>query len=107
MRLTEVLARLEERAAAAEREGATAPVANVYRVVIDDLRPLASKDGTAPAAPRADERLLTVGEAATLLGVAPRWLYRHASGLPFTRRLSPKALRFSESGLHRWLERRT
>jgi excisionase family DNA binding protein len=51
----------------------------------------------------AAERLLTVGEAAQLLGVRSRWLYRHHRQLPFARRLSRKALRFSESGLHRWL----
>jgi hypothetical protein len=54
----------------------------------------------APAAP-ADDRLLTADEAAPILGVAPRWLYGHAGKLPFARRLSRKALRFSEAGLRR------
>ena len=49
------------------------------------------------------ERLLTPPEAAALLGVTVTWLYRHAGKLPFARRLSRKALRFSEGGLHRWL----
>jgi hypothetical protein len=48
------------------------------------------------------DRLLTVEAAAGILSVTPRWLYRHAKGLPFTRRLSRKALRFSETGLRRW-----
>jgi predicted DNA-binding transcriptional regulator AlpA len=48
------------------------------------------------------DRLLTPSEAASLLNVSPRWLYRHAKNLPFTRRLSPKALRFSEAGLLRY-----
>jgi predicted DNA-binding transcriptional regulator AlpA len=51
--------------------------------------------------PEAD-RLLTPTEAAAVLNVTPRWLYRHAKRLPFTRRLSRKALRFSEAGLSRW-----
>lgn len=48
------------------------------------------------------DRLLRPSEAAAILGVTPRWLYRHARRLPFTRRLSRKALRFSEHGLRRW-----
>jgi excisionase family DNA binding protein len=45
---------------------------------------------------------LTVEEAAERLGVKARWLYRRADKLPFARRLSRKALRFSEAGLLRW-----
>jgi predicted DNA-binding transcriptional regulator AlpA len=52
------------------------------------------------------ERLLGPPEAAALLGVTVTWLYRHAGQLPFTRRLSRKALRFSEAGLRRWLAAR-
>jgi predicted DNA-binding transcriptional regulator AlpA len=47
--------------------------------------------------------LLTVGEAAAALRISPRWLYRHAKTLPFTRKLSRKVLRFSRSGITRWL----
>src|SRR5688572_1363564 len=48
------------------------------------------------------DRLLPVEEAATILGVTPKWLYRHKT-LPFVRKLSRKALRVSEAGLRRWL----
>jgi hypothetical protein len=58
----------------------------------------------AESAPESD-RLLTAEEAATLLGVTPRWLYRHQR-LPFVRKLSRKALRVSETGLRRWLAAR-
>jgi predicted DNA-binding transcriptional regulator AlpA len=105
MTLGEFVAALERRAAEAEREGATAPVANVYRLVLDELRPLAVTKGSATVSVPEPDRLLTVAEAAAILGVAPRWLYRHASRLPFARRLSPKALRFSEAALARYLER--
>lgn len=47
--------------------------------------------------------LLSPNEAAELLGVTPRWLYRHYKQLPFSRKISRKVLRFSEAGLHRWL----
>ena len=57
-------------------------------------------------APSPEDRLLTVDEAARLLRVTPRWLYRNAGRLPFTRRLSRKALRFSEVGLRRHLTAR-
>ena len=49
------------------------------------------------------DRLLTVDEAAGVLGVKPGWLYRNAHRLPFARKLSPKMLRFSERGLTRYL----
>ena len=61
----------------------------------------ASDDGEDPQVP---DRLLTAPYAAAMLHVTTRWLYRHHRRLPFTRRLSGKALRFSEQGLHRWLE---
>jgi len=48
------------------------------------------------------EDLLTPGKAAALLTVSVDWMYRHAAGLPFTRRLSRKALRFSRAGLLKW-----
>jgi predicted DNA-binding transcriptional regulator AlpA len=50
----------------------------------------------------AEDHLLTPEEAAEKLNVKLCWLYRHAKKLPFTRRLSRKALRFSEAGLLRW-----
>lgn len=50
--------------------------------------------------------LLDVKAAAEMLGVNIRWLYRRADRLPFTRRLGPRTLRFSERGLRRWLETR-
>jgi hypothetical protein len=48
------------------------------------------------------EELLSPDQAATLLSVSVDWMYRHAGELPFTRRLSRKALRFSKAGLLRW-----
>ena len=60
---------------------------------------------SAPPAPSSPDRLLTVDEAATVLSVSQRWLYDHAGRLPFARRLSRRALRFSETGMRRWIER--
>ncbi len=64
---------------------------------------LSLNDHGRPANESEPDQLLTPEEAASILGVTPRWLYRHAKRLPFTRRISRKALRFSEAGLRRWL----
>jgi predicted DNA-binding transcriptional regulator AlpA len=61
--------------------------------------------GAAPESTEVD-CLLTPEVAAQRLGQTRRWLYRHAKTLPFARRLSRKALRFSERGLERWLAAR-
>jgi len=49
------------------------------------------------------DELLSVKEAAKRLGVSADWLYRRADALPFARRLSPRALRFSSRGITRWM----
>ena len=49
------------------------------------------------------DNLLTTEQAAQLIGVKRRWLYRHSAKLPFTRRIGRKNLRFSEAGLRRWI----
>src|SRR6266852_610371 len=63
-------------------------------------------NGAAPTPePAQPDRLLTVSEAATRLGVSRRYVYGHANQYPFARRLGPKTLRFSERGLEKWLAR--
>jgi predicted DNA-binding transcriptional regulator AlpA len=67
-------------------------------------------DGAGPAgggAADATDCLLDVDEAAARLHMSPEWLYRHARTLPFTVRLGRKALRFSDAGITRYLQRRT
>ncbi len=103
--LAALVAQLERRAAESEAINATAPVAAVLRNVIIELHALdGAATDPAPAAPAAD-RLLTAQEAARLLGVAPKWLYRHGT-LPFVRRLGPHLVRFDEGALRKWLARR-
>ena len=46
---------------------------------------------------------MSVNEKLKELGLAVRWLYRHAPTLPFARKLSRKVLRFSRAGITRWL----
>lgn len=57
-----------------------------------------------PEAPPAD-RLLKPEDAATLLEVEVRWLYRHHKEFTFTRKLSRKVLRFHEAGLREYIEK--
>ena len=53
-----------------------------------------------------DDRLMTADEVAAVLGVPKRWVQRRARKLPFSRFISKHAVRYSESGLKRWLEHR-
>ena len=108
MTLTDLQAMLERRAAEAEREGATAPVANVYRLVLGELAKVngngnGDSDGRVPAGP---DVLLTAGQVAERLHCSPRYVYAHAGAFPFTVRLAPHAVRFSASGLDHWLATR-
>jgi len=53
-----------------------------------------------------NERWLSTDEAAELLKVDRKWLYRRVKSLPFSRRLSRKKLLFSEVGLQEWMATR-
>ncbi|MGH2367195.1 MAG: helix-turn-helix transcriptional regulator [Chloroflexota bacterium] len=85
------------------------PLAAALDSCADALRTLAQALRTEqpPTVPPASspDRLLTVEEAAAVLSVSKRWLYSHAGRLPFARHLSHRALRFSEAGLRRWIDR--
>jgi predicted DNA-binding transcriptional regulator AlpA len=50
--------------------------------------------------------LLTAEQVAMILGVTKRWVERRARRLPFARRLSAHAVRYSEAGLRRWMSNR-
>lgn len=75
------------------------------RIILERL-PEAGDEPPAQVAVPAPDRLLTVAEAAERLGVDRRWLYRRADKLPFTKKIGPGTLRFSEKGLAKWMERR-
>jgi excisionase family DNA binding protein len=59
----------------------------------------------APAGGAAEDRLLTVREAAVKLGVSTDHLYRHAGHYPFTVRFGTR-VRFSLQGLERYCRQR-
>ena len=54
---------------------------------------------------QAEDRLLTVEEAATKLGTSRDWVYRHADQLPFTVRIG-RQVRFSAQGIDRYIRQR-
>jgi len=53
-----------------------------------------------------EERLLSIKEAAKVLNVSTDWIYRHKrwKTLPFTVVLSSRKIRFSLTGMLKWLE---
>ena len=73
---------------------------------------LAAAPAPAPPAPavpaRRTDRLLTIREAASQLGMSTKALYHKAHALPFVVRLDDesRALRFSERGLQRYIAER-
>lgn len=56
--------------------------------------------------PEPSDRLMTAKEVATALGVTQRWAQRKARRLPFARWISDHAIRYSETGLRRWMSNR-
>jgi hypothetical protein len=69
---------------------------------------LAARLAEATAAKSAEpaDRLLSAADVAKALGVTCRWVQRRARRLPFARKLSDHAIRYSEAGLKRWLAHR-
>src|SRR5262245_5949014 len=66
---------------------------------------LTAPPAVAPSLSHSDETV-DVDEAARLLGMSRSWVYRHAARLPFARRVGRRALRFSTSGIRRYLASR-
>ena len=65
---------------------------------------LSAPDGTTASGERNTD-LLTARQAGALLGLTGQQVYRRADRWPFTRRLSPKTLRFDRAGLDLYLAR--
>lgn len=81
------------------------PAKNPFDLLLDQFRAIvreeikAASNGNGKA-----DRLLDPAEAAKLLSVSEDWLYHQAKRLPFTRKLGPRLLRFSEQGILKWME---
>jgi predicted DNA-binding transcriptional regulator AlpA len=86
-------------------------MANIDDVLRQIIREeLAALQFTKRDAPEEDQ-LLTASEAAKLLHVSERWLYKHALTLPYAVRLSETVVRFSrnkiQAEIHRKLKMQT
>lgn len=55
--------------------------------------------------PHVEDRLLTIDQAAEILGKTTDWLYRRADALPFVIR-EGRLLRFSHSGIQKYIQAR-
>ena len=53
-----------------------------------------------------EDTLLDVKQASERLNCTTVWLYRNSKKLPFTKRLSPRQLRFSSKGIDKYLKSR-
>jgi excisionase family DNA binding protein len=54
---------------------------------------------------RRQDRLLTIDQVAQQLSVSKDWVYRNGKKLTFSqKKLGPKMVRFSETGLQKWLK---
>ncbi len=105
MTANEVMAQLEQAADDVSAEQVPALLGELERLKAGLWAKLVTPahNGKAQPLPSTEpDKLLFPKDAAVLLGVKISWLYRHAKTLPFARKLSRKALRFSEAGLRRW-----
>ncbi len=57
-------------------------------------------------APAEEDQLLTATQAAQALHVSERWLYKHASTLPYAVRLSETVVRFSRNLIQKEIQRK-
>jgi hypothetical protein len=69
--LSELMADYERRRVEAERHGATAPVATVYALILEEIRAI---DGVA-----SPDRMMTTAEAADVRAVAPKTIAKWAA----------------------------
>lgn len=49
------------------------------------------------------EKLLSINEAAEMLGYSAIWLYRNSKRFPFSIRMG-RSIRFSRKGIEKWIE---
>ena len=69
----------------------------------DEIRRIVREEIESITHDAAEDHPLDAEQAAEILSVSEDWLYRHARKLPFTRKLGPKMLRFSSTGIQKYL----
>src|SRR6266849_5777195 len=106
MNIAEFVVSIEQRAADAEREGAVAPVANVYRLVLDRLATVDTTTAVGSVESQTPDELepyLIPQQVADLLKVELAYVYRHKKELGGVK--VGKYLRFRPSTIRKRLER--
>jgi predicted DNA-binding transcriptional regulator AlpA len=72
------------------------------QIIREELAALKFSQRDAPE----EDQLLTASDVAKLLNVSERWLYKHASKLPYAVRLSETVVRFSRNKIQAEIRRR-
>ena len=72
------------------------------QIIREELAALKVSQRDAPA----EDQLLTARQAAKLLQVSERWLYKHAAILPYAVRLSETVVRFSRNKIQAEIQRK-
>ena len=81
------------------------PAKNPFDLLLDQIRTVVREEiKAANGAGGKTDKLLDPAAAAKLLSVSEDWLYHQAKRLPFTRKLGPRLLRFSEQGILKWIQ---
>jgi predicted DNA-binding transcriptional regulator AlpA len=71
-------------------------------IIREELAAALKGNGSRPL----EDRLLTAQQAAPILQVSERWLYKHADRLPYAVRLSADVVRFSHNKIQQEIQRR-
>ena len=71
-------------------------------IIREELAPLLKANG----ARSTEDRLLSASQAAEVLQVSERWLYKHADRLPYAVKLSANVVRFSYNKIQEEIARK-
>jgi predicted DNA-binding transcriptional regulator AlpA len=77
----------------------TLTVSDLREIVRDEVK-AALHNGNGHADP---DKLLSVAEAAKIIGQSKMWLYRKSTKLPFAVRVG-RSIKFSHKGIQHWIE---
>ena len=72
-------------------------------IIREELATLVKATGSRSSA---EDRLLSAAQAAEVLQVSERWLYKHADRLPYAVKLSSSVVRFSQNKIQEEIARR-
>ena len=78
-------------------------IEETFRAIIrEELAPILKSNGVRLL----EDQLLTAGQAAKLLQVSTRWLYKYSDNLPYAVRLGNNVIRFSQNKIQQEIQRK-